>query len=160
MLSQELDLQLLNKEDNSKGIKANDYIELDKSICDKVASAFSIPLDVFYGTKTEKSTGTNDFITTAVEPILKIIQDGLNDTLVGEKNFIKGERIVFDTFNMKHSDITDVASSLEKLVGIGFSHDDIRGFLNMPLINEPWAQEHNITKNFGKVKGGANEDGE
>lgn len=61
---------------------SDDYLKLIRKYGDMVAMAFGIPLDVFYGSKTDKSTGTNDFITFAVLPILKIIEDGLNAHLI------------------------------------------------------------------------------
>jgi len=152
MLSEQFDLNLLNENTNKN--TSEDFIKLDKGICDKIASAFSIPLDVFYGNKTEKSTGTNDFITMAVEPIFENIEDGLNDGLIGEEDFIKGERIAFYKFVMRHIDIVDSASNLDKLKGIGYSHNDINRMLKLPTIDEPWANEHYITKNYGNVKGG------
>lgn len=152
MLSEQFDLNLLNSD---KEKTSEDYRSLIKEVKDSIASAFGIPLDVFYGSKTDKSTGTDDYITFAVEPILEILEDGFNAKLIEKPNYLKGERIMIDKFKMKHFDIMDVASSLDKLTGIGFSHNDLRGFLGLPIIDEDWANEHNLTKNYAKiVKGG------
>lgn len=48
------------------GKTTDDFRNSIKEFGDKVANAFGIPLDIYYGTKTDKSTGTNDFITFAV----------------------------------------------------------------------------------------------
>jgi len=151
MLSEQFGLELLNGSDNKS---SEDYRRMIRDVCELIAMSFGIPLDIFFGSKTDKSTGTNDFITFAVAPILEILEDGLNSKLIDKKDYLKGERIMIDKFNMKHFDIMDVAGSLDKLTGIGFSHNDLREFLDLPIINEDWANEHNLTKNYANVKGG------
>ena len=152
MLSEHFDLTEIG---NDKEKTSEDYRNMIKELGNIVATAFGIPLDVFYGSKTDKSTGTDDFITFAVAPILEIVEDGMNAKLLEKDNYLKGERITIDKFKMKHFDIMDVASSLDKLTGIGFSHNDLRGFLGLPIIDEDWANEHNLTKNYAKiVRGG------
>jgi HK97 family phage portal protein len=156
MLADQFDLIRLNKETEKT---SEDYRKMVKDVGDQVAKAFNIPLDVYYGSKTDKSTGTNDFITFAVSPILEILEDGMNAKLFDQDEYIKGEKIKINKFNMKHFDIMDVAGSLEKLKGISFSHNDIEGFLGIPLTDEEWAKEHYVTKNFGNVKGGEKNNG-
>ena len=156
LLSKALDLEKINGE---KQIDSSDYIKLEKKWSDEVANAFNIPLDVFYGSKTDKSTGTNDFISFAVVPILRIFEDGMNGTLIKKNEYLRGDRIFINKLNMKHFDIFDSATSMDKLFGDGFSHNDLRYFIDIPKLDEEWADEHNITKNYGKannsnVKGG------
>lgn len=152
MLSEHFDLTEIG---NDKEKTSEDYRNMIKELGNIVATAFGIPLDVFYGSKTDKSTGTDDFITFAVAPILEIVEDGMNAKLLEKDNYLKGERVMIDKFKMKHFDIMDVAGSLDKLTGIGFSHNDLRGFLGLPIIDEDWANEHNLTKNYAKiVRGG------
>ena len=149
MLSEHFELSQLG---NEKEKTSEDYRNMIKELGNIIATSFGIPLDVFWGSKTDKSTGTDDFITFAVAPILEIVEDGMNAKLLEKDNYLKGERIMIDKFKMKHFDIMDVASSLDKLTGIGFSHNDLRGFLGLPIIDEDWANEHNLTKNYANVK--------
>jgi HK97 family phage portal protein len=151
MLSEQFGLELLNEGD---GKTSEDYRKMIREICELIAMAFGIPLDVFFGSKTDKSTGTNDFITFAVAPVLEILEDGFNAKLIEKKDYLKGERIMIDKFSMKHFDIMDVASSLDKLTGIGFSFNQLCGFMGLPIIDEDWANNHNLTKNYSNVKGG------
>ena len=83
LLAEMFDLINLNK-DNNKNL--NDFESIVKRISDTVAQKWNIPLDVFYGSKTEKSTGTNDFITFAVDPYFEILEDGFNVSLVGKES--------------------------------------------------------------------------
>lgn len=156
LLSEMFDLINLNKDNNTS---LGDYKDIVKQIGDTVANSYGIPLDIFYGSKTEKSTGNDDFITFAIDPILELIEDGFNIGLVGKKNYLKGEKIMFNRFSMQHKDIWDAANGIDKLTGDGFSRNEINKFLKLPQIDEDWANKHNLTKNYGNMKGGAEEDG-
>ena len=156
MLAEMFELINLNK-DNSQSL--SDYKDMIKQICDSVAASYKIPLDIFYGNKTEKSTSNDDFITFAIEPKLELLEDGFNIGIVGEKSFLAGESVMFNRFVMQHREIFDAANGIDKLTSDGFSRNEINEFLKLPIINEKWANAHNLTKNYGIMEGGANEDG-
>lgn len=155
MLADSFGLEQLG-ENQSK--TSEDYRNLILKWEDEVAKAFKIPLDIFHGNKTDKSAGINDFISLAVLPNLEILEDGLNAALIKKDAYLSGEHIKVNRYKMKHYDIFDIADPIDKLTGDGFSHNEICGFLDLPLIDEPWANEHFITKNYGKandmMKGG------
>lgn len=155
LLSEAFDLVNLNK-DNNKSL--TDFTNIIKQIGDSVAQKWNIPLDIFYGSKTEKSTGTNDFITFAVDPYFELLEDGLNVSLVGKKSYLKGEYVMFNRTNITHRDVLDSGTGIDKLTANRFSRNEINKFLRLPHIDEDWADEHNLTKNYGNVKGGAEED--
>lgn len=155
MLSEMFDLVNLNK-DLSQSL--GDYKDIIKQIGDTVANSYDIPLDIFYGNKTEKSNGTNDFITFAVDLYYEVLEDGFNIGLVGKESYLKGEMVMFNRLSIQHRDILDSANGIDKLTGDGFSRNEINKFLKLPKIDEDWADEHNITKNYGRVEGGAKED--
>lgn len=157
MLSEMYDLINLNKDVNKS---ISDYKEIIKIISDEVSSDYGIPLDIFYGNKTEKSTSNNDFITFAVDPYYEILEDGFNISLVGKEDYKKGERVAFNRFSIFHRDIIDSANGVDKLTGDGFSRNEINKFLRLPKINEDWADIHYITKNYANAKGGAEVNGE
>lgn len=151
LLSETFDLINLNKDSKES---LTDYKDLVKKIGDSVANNYDIPLDLFYGTKTEKSTANDDFISFSVDFYYNGIEDGLNDGLVGQKSYCEGERIQFNKYAIFHKDIIDSANGIDKLVSSTFSRNEINEFLNLPYIDENWANEHNLTKNYGNVKGG------
>lgn len=156
LLSEMFDLINLNK-DNKTNL--SDFEASITRIGNTVAQKWNIPLDIFFGSKTEKSTGTNDFITFAVDPYFELIEDGFNISLVGKESFLKGEYITFNKFNITHKDIIDSANGIDKLMGDGFSRNEINELLGLPKIEESWADEHYITKNYGNVEGGAEGNG-
>lgn len=159
LLSEQFGLEELNTQNRANNKNSNDYESIFKKIGEQVAQKWNIPLDIFYGSKTEKSTGTNDFITFAVEPYFELLEDGFNLGLVGKESYLKGEYIEFNKYNITHKDILDSASGIDKLTSSRFSRNEINELLGLPLIDEDWANEHYITKNYANVKGGAEDDG-
>lgn len=157
MLSETFDLINLNKDSNKN---LDDYKEEIKQIGDTVAANWNIPLSIFHANKTEKSTGNEDFITFAVDPYFELLEDGFNIGLVGKKDYLKGEYIKFNRTNLNHRDIIDSANGIDKLTADGFSRNEINKLLRLPRIDETWADEHNLTKNYANVKGGEKENGE
>lgn len=153
MLSEAFDLVNLNDKENAN---LTDYKDLTKEIGDAVAAKFGIPLDLFYGTKTEKSTANDDFISFGCDFYYNSIEDAINDAFVGCKDYCDGERIQFNKYAIFHKDIIDSANGIDKLVSSTFSRNEINEFINLPHIDEDWADEHNLTKNYGNVKGGVN----
>lgn len=119
-----------------------------KKWTDKVAMSFNIPLDLFYGNKTDKSTSTNDFFSFAILPHLQIFEDSLNSKLISKEEYLKGERIKINKFNMKYFDILESAPSIDKLFSDGYSHNEINNFVGLPKVDEKWADKHFITKNY------------
>jgi HK97 family phage portal protein len=156
MLSELFEVTNLNKDINKD---SSDYEKAVRNIGSTVANKWNIPQDIFFGSKTEKSTGTNDFITFAVDPYFNLLEDGFNVSLVGKEDYLKGEYVGFDKFNITHKDILESASGIDKLTGAKFSRNEINELLGLPRIDEDWANEHNLTKNYGKVEGGVENEG-
>ncbi len=156
LLSEMFDLINLNK-DNNKDL--SDFDKAINTIGNTVAQKWNIPLDVFFGNKTEKSTGNNDFITFAVDPYFELIEDGFNVSLVGKESISKGEYVQFNRTNINHRDVMDSATGIDKLTANRFSRNEINKLLKLPKIDEAWADEHALTKNYESVEGGAKVDG-
>lgn len=153
LLSNAFNLINLNKDNNQT---LSDYKEIFEEISDSVANIYDIPLDIFYGEKTEKSNSNNDFITYAVDFYYELIEDGFNTVIVGKDDYIAGEYVRFNRFSIFHRDILDSANGIDKLISNTFSRNEVNKFLKLPHIDEDWADEHNLTKNYANVKGGEN----
>ena len=151
LLSEYFDLENL-MQNNGKSL--TDFEGMFKKIGDTVAQNWNIPLDIFYASKTEKSTGTDDFVTMALDLYFELLEDGFNSSLVGKQDFLKGEYIKFNRLNINHRDLVERASGWDKLISNGFSFNQLSKFLGLPTIDEDWANEHYITKNYANVKGG------
>ncbi|HAO61557.1 MAG TPA: hypothetical protein DCQ90_06475 [Erysipelotrichaceae bacterium] len=129
---------------------SSDFQLLLKETLISAAFAYHIPQDVFFGTKTEKSTSIDDFITFACDPIFEIIEDEINAKWVSKEEYLSGEKVKADKSRVKHTDFFDTADAEYKLMGCGYSHNDLRAAKGLETIDAPWANEHNFTLNFGK----------
>lgn len=144
---------------SNKNVSSEDFRNLKKDWGESVADTFLIPRDIYFGNKSEKSSSDEDFFSYAINPHLKLLENALNAVVIKKDDFIKGEKIRANIHTAKVHDIISNANSLDKLYSDGFSHNDILGFLNLELIDEEWANEHRITKNYSEdvsVKGGDN----
>ena len=134
--------------ENKSSITTNDAKILKDEVFTNVAVALGIPKSVFYGEVTEKSDANNEFITYAADPIFEELNDGMNASWITRESWIKGDRIIFNTSSIKHIDVIEQAGNLDKLYSNGWSHNDILKLLNMPRIDEKWANERRFTKNY------------
>lgn len=131
-------------------VKAEELAKMALQINNEVANAFDIPEAVFNGNITEKSDATNEFITYAVSPIAEVINDTLTAYVVGENDYCsKNEKVMVWLARFKHVDVVDSAVNLDKLRGIGFHLDEIRGMVGYPLLNTEFSTERALTKNYG-----------
>lgn len=146
-------LELINMMgDNAK--TSEDYRKLIEGAFTTVATAFNIPIDIMLGNKTDKSTSTTDLVTNAYLPFIEILEDGINSKIVTKEEYLNGSKVRIDRTKIQHISIVDISKDSEALFRIGFSHNDIREIGGLELINEPWANEHYVTKNYTSEKGG------
>lgn len=145
----------INLNEITKSTKAfEDVLKIENNIKETVAFMFDIPIDVFIGKTTEKSNAMNDMITFAISPVAEILNDSVNAFAFTEDEYLDGEMIEIDQSSFKHVDVLDVAVQLDKLFADGFSHNDLRDFINMHKLDEDWANKHFVTKNYDEEKGG------
>jgi len=58
-----------------------------------------------------------------------------------------------DSKSIKHIDLLSVSTAIDKLIASGaFCINDIRKLVGEPVIDEPWAWQHYITKNYATVE--------
>lgn len=112
------------------------------------AQAYDIPESVFDGTISEKSDATNEFITYAVAPVAEVINDTLHAKLIGEDDFIRGERCFVWLAHFKHIDVIDAAANLDKLRGIGFTLDELFEMVGYPALNTDFSTQRALTLNY------------
>ena len=135
-------------------ISSEDIVKMSKEIFTDVALAFDIPKAAFLGEITEKADSTNEFITYAVSWVAEVINDSMNAKLVGENDFLKGERIWVDMSKYKHVDVIESAANLDKLRSIGFNFDEIRDMVGWEPLDTDFSRERVITKNYTNNLGG------
>ena len=134
--------------DVKKQVSASELAALTDAINKECAAAYDIPLGVFNGQITEQSDATNEFITYAVSPVAEVINDTLNAKLVGQDDYVKGERAFVWLAHFKHIDVIDAANSLDKLRAIGFTLDEIFEMVGYPALNTEFSTARALTKNY------------
>ena len=138
-------------------ISAEHMKKLKDDINELAAESYDIPLTVFAGTVTEKSDAVSDFVTFAVMPYIKMANDVLNGALVGEKDYIKGERAEFRIAGFKYIDLFEHAQHASALRGIGVTLDEILGMCGYPEIGSDFSTTRALTLNYaaeGSEEGG------
>ena len=136
----------------AKVAEVNDLEKIEERQQEDAAMAFDIPLAAYKGTITEKSDASNEFITYAVSPIAKIINDSLTEGLIGVEVYCKGERVFVWLNKFKHVDIVDAAGNLDKLRSIGFTLDELFELCGYPQLNTEFSTTRVVTKNYADEK--------
>ena len=95
----------------------------------------------------------NNLLTFTVDPLTDMLQEEINRKRSGFAGFSQGTYLEIDTKAIKHIDLLSVSTAIDKLIASGaFCINDIRKLVGEPIIDEPWAWQHWITKNYSSVE--------
>lgn len=134
--------------ESTRDIKA-----LADDIYDFTARAFSFPPSLAKGDVQDTAKAVDELLTFVIDPLVEILQTEINRKRYGADGFKKGNYIKINTLAVKHIDIFDIATPIEKLISSGvFTINDILKVLKMPAISEEWANQHFITKNYATIQ--------
>ncbi|AQY50502.1 phage portal protein, HK97 family [Listeria weihenstephanensis FSL R9-0317] len=148
-----LSLNDFSNSDTKNAFTSRDIRAAIDDVIDLVAMAFHIPRGLLKGDVADISQLTNNFLTFCINPIVEQIENELNRKLFTKEEYLAGSRIKISTDKIKSFDYKDIAGSMEVLVRIGaFSVNDVLEFLGKERIDEPWADEHIITKNYAEIE--------
>lgn len=137
--------------------KSDDYGKLLNQYFDVAAKTFAIPPKMITGEVADTSKARADFLSFCIDPLLMQIEQEGNAKRFTKTQYLEGTKIKVDSSACLHIDLIDNASSIDKLIASGvFSINDVLTILSLPTVKEKWADEHYITKNYEKVKGGEN----
>ncbi len=122
-------------------------------IFDFTARAFGIPPALLRGDVQDTSKAVDQLLTFCVDPLVDMLQEEINRKRNGYTGFSQGTYLKIDTKSIKHVDLLSVATAIDKLIGSGcFCINDIRKAVGDEVIDEPWAWQHFITKNYETVE--------
>lgn len=121
-------------------------------VTDFTARAFGIPPALLDGSVQDVGAATDQFLTFCVDPLVDNIQEEIMRKRYGRQALARGDYIRIDTSSIKHIDLLSASANIDKLVSSGVvCINDIRALLGQPLILEPWAYSHFMTKNYATV---------
>lgn len=130
-------------------------------IFDFTANAFQIPPVLLRGQVEGTADAVQRFMTNCIDPLTDQLAEEINRKRYGYEAWQRGDYIRIDTSAIQHFNLFDHAESVEKLIGSGYSYNDVQKAAGGQEIDEPWANEHFLTKNFAKaeelLKGDVNE---
>lgn len=135
---------------------ANDSTRDIRSMIDDVAvftaRAFGIPPALMSGEVQGVSDALDQFLTFCIDPLADLLTEEINRKIYGER-VLSGSFIRIDTSSIQHVDLLRVAESVDKLISSGaFSINDVRRLAGEPPIDEDWANQHFITKNYSDIE--------
>lgn len=121
-------------------------------IFDFTARAFHIPTVLLSGEIAGTSDAFNRWLTLCIDPLCDQLQEEINRKRYGLKAWQNGNYLRIDTSSLIHFDMFAQANNVDKLVSSGvFTVNMILDAAGIPPIDEPWANEHFITKNYAPV---------
>ncbi|HDR6246164.1 TPA: phage portal protein [Bacillus cereus] len=161
----------IEMEDQSKdprNLDTRDIKNLAKDMLDFVASAFHIPPSLLSGIpdpgSKEQQGDLDNFILFAVRPIGEMIVNEYNKKMFTRDEYLNKTYVKFSMDNFKLFDLNKFANSVDKLFAVGgMSINDVLERLGKEQIEEDWANERYVTKNYerarisGTMEGGEND---
>ena len=101
---------------------------------------------------TEKAV--DEMLTFCLDPLAEMFMQEINRKRSGRSEVLKGTKLQIDTMRVKHIDMFDIATSADKLISSGiYTVNMILRALGEPQMDEDWADQHFITKNYSTVQG-------
>lgn len=138
---------------NTKGASSRDVREVVDDIFDFVSMAFHIPKGLLKGDLADLEGQTDSFLMFCISPIAELIEDEVNRKFYTKAEFLNRTYFKIDTTFIKHVDPIKLATALDKLFASGTHNtNDNREVVGKEPIDEEWANEHHITKNYESVK--------
>ncbi len=122
-------------------------------ISDFTAKGFGIPPALAKGDIAGIKDAMQSFLTICIDPLVDMITEENNRKRSGYAGLKQGTYMSIDTKSILHVDLLAVSTAIDKLIGSGaFCVNDIRKLVGEEPIDEPWAWQHFITKNYSTVE--------
>ena len=130
-----------------------DIVALTKEIFDKVAQAFKIPPSLLRGDISDIGSLTDNLLTFCIDPLVDMMSEETNRKRYGKVPYLSGSYLKIDTTCIRHIDLFSISVAFDKLIASGgYSINDLRVKCGDTKIEEGWADQHYITKNYEKIE--------
>lgn len=122
-------------------------------IFDFTARSLNIPPSLLRGDVQDTSKAVDQLLTFCVDPLVDMLQEEINRKRNGYTGYSQGTYLKIDTKTIKHVDLFSVAEKIDKLISSGgFCINDIRIAVGDEPIDESWAWQHWMTKNYETIE--------
>ena len=139
---------------DSKGTSdTRDFKSLLDDVISITANAFNVPKSIAIGDVQNTSKAIDEFLTFCLDPLIELLTDEITRKLFTKYQVLNGYYVKFNTKAVKHIDLLDVATAIDKLISSGcFTINDIRRVCGEDEIDEPWANQFFMTKNYSAIE--------
>ena len=90
-------------------------------------------------------------MTNCIKPLAEMISQELTGKLYTVQEITAGSHITVDTGSILHHDLIEDSSGLDKLIGAGWTINEVRRALGEYKLDDPDADVRFITKNYGTI---------
>lgn len=115
------------------------------------ARAFGIPGVLVLGEVEATGDAMRRALSFCIDPICDQFSEEATRKRYGFDDWKAGSYLRMDSSTIQHFSLFDQAANIEKLLGSGWSLNDIRRAAGEAPIPETWADEHFLTKNIGQI---------
>lgn len=142
----------LEKFSGGDSVNTRDIKALIDDVLEITAKAFLIPSNIATGQVTDTSKVVDDFLTFCLDFVVELFSDEMNRKQFAPSQYLNGTKIRINTQTIKHIDVLDMASGIDKLLSSGVKTiNDINRILGDEEIDEEWANRHFMTKNYATI---------
>lgn len=136
----------------SSNITTRDFKALLDDVISITANAFNVPKSIATGDVQDTSKAIDEFLTFCLDPLIELLTDEITRKLYSKYQILNGYKVQFDTKAVKHIDLFDVSTAIDKLISSAcFTVNDIRRTCGELEIDEEWANKFFMTKNYSTV---------
>lgn len=126
-----------------------DIQNITKEAIARVAQALHMPPVLLQGDVADVSGAINNWLTFGIDPLADLLQTEIVRKRYGKADYLKGSYLRIDTTCVKHVDIFDVATSIDKLISDSvYNADEIRTKIGDAPLNTWWSKQYTRTKNL------------
>jgi HK97 family phage portal protein len=151
-------IDLVDMNSNGKGggmssMNSRDVRALIDDVFDFVAMGFHVPKAMLKGDLADIEKQTDNFLMFGIKPTISLLVSEFNRKMYKKDDYLNRTYMTIDTSRMKILDIVDLATAADKFFAIGVNsiNDNLR-MLGRERVNEAWADERFVTKNYEMVK--------
>ena len=147
----------------SSGTYTNDLTAV-KTLADeavsRAAQVFGIPPGYMRGDSAGIRDAQAAMMTNCIRPLAVMLSAELTGKLYTAQEIADGCAITVDTGNILHHDLIADSAGIDKLIGGGWTLNEIRRALGQNILSDPDADVRFITKNYGTLESALTEGGE
>lgn len=134
--------------------RASEVSQMAKDAIATAARAYKVAPALMLGEVAGFADAVEMTLTGCIDPLANMLAAELTGKTFTQEEVLAGCRVQAFTANIKHVDLFANAANFDKLISNGWSHEELRYMLGLPVPDGEWATTHYITKNYANAEGG------